>query len=37
MTGLQPATTYFYRYGNDVDGWSGVSSFVSRSLAVRWR
>ncbi|OQR92284.1 calcineurin-like phosphoesterase [Achlya hypogyna] len=30
MDNLEPATEYFYQFGNDVDGWSDVASFVSR-------
>ncbi|TMW60176.1 hypothetical protein Poli38472_000218 [Pythium oligandrum] len=30
MTDLTPETTYFYQYGNDVDGWSKVAQFRSR-------
>ena len=27
MTGLTPGAPYFYRVGDDLDGWSGVFSF----------
>ncbi|EQC32020.1 hypothetical protein SDRG_10219 [Saprolegnia diclina VS20] len=30
MDGLAPGTEYFYQFGNDVDGWSSVASFISR-------
>jgi hypothetical protein len=29
LTGLTPATRYFYRYGSDADGWSAEASFVT--------
>jgi len=29
MTNLEPSTNYFYRYGNDQDGWSEVQQFTS--------
>lgn len=35
MTGLQPATQYYYRYGNDEDGWSKTAFFTSRPAQVR--
>lgn len=33
MTGLVPGTTYFYRVGDDLDGWSSVFSFVATRAA----
>lgn len=33
LTNLQPATIYYYQYGNDADGWSVERSFVSRPSA----
>jgi hypothetical protein len=29
MTGLSPGTKYYYRVGDDADGWSSVLSFVT--------
>ena len=29
LSGLQPATAYFYQCGNDEDGWSQVFQFTS--------
>ena len=29
VTGLAPATVYYYRYGNAIEGFSGVKSFAS--------
>lgn len=29
MSGLQPSTVYYYRFGSDTHGWSAESSFVS--------
>ena len=34
VAGLQPGTTYFYRVGNDTDGWSPVYTFTTESSAV---
>lgn len=34
VTGLQPGTTYYYRVGNDTDGWSPVYTFTTESTAV---
>ena len=31
LQGLETHTRYYYRYGNDVDGWSDERSFVSRA------
>ena len=33
LSGLSPNTVYFYQVGNDVDGWSQVFQFTSRSSA----
>ncbi|OQS04539.1 calcineurin-like phosphoesterase [Thraustotheca clavata] len=30
MDGLVPLSEYFYQYGNDLDGWSAIRSFISR-------
>ena len=34
LSGLLPSTMYYYRYGNDADGWSDVKSFMSRPQQV---
>lgn len=34
VTGLQPGATYYYRVGNDTDGWSPVYTFTTESAAV---
>lgn len=33
MTGLLPATTYFYQVGSDAEGWSATFSFVNQPEA----
>lgn len=33
LTGLESGETYFYRFGNDDDGWSAVYSFKARPSA----
>jgi hypothetical protein len=34
MTSLKPNTRYYYQFGNDIEGWSDVHSFVSRPQQV---
>jgi hypothetical protein len=35
MTGLLPGSTYYYRVGDPLDGWSSVSSFVATRTAAQ--
>lgn len=34
MSSLKPSTRYYYQFGNDVEGWSSVHSFMSRPASV---